>query len=169
MNTLYSIICIRIQNITWHQKPRGCQGSQRWWLPRSSARKTWDPQTFNYNLQHPTFDNVLSQRPTSVMWQLLITMSMKSQPYCRCLLLKLLWAQLTGDDIVRCYYVIRFKRFQLYLIMDMKLERGAMQTNKQSKVFTNYRHSERKQRSPEENSQELDLVAALVENQAHEA
>ena len=51
----------------------------------------------------------------------------------------------------------------------MKLERGAMQTNKQSKVFTNYRHSERKQRSPEENSQELDLVAALVENQAHEA
>ena len=52
--------------------------------------------------------------------------------------------------------------------MDMKLERGAMQTNKQSKVFTNYRHSERKQRSPEENSQELDLVAALVENQAHE-
>ena len=51
----------------------------------------------------------------------------------------------------------------------MKLERGAMQTNKQSKVFTNNRHGDRKQRSPEENSQELDLVAALVENKTHEA
>ena len=54
-------------------------------------------------------------------------------------------------------------------IMDMDHESGTMETNKQSEVFINYRQSDSKQRSPEENSQELDLVAALVENQAHEA
>ena len=54
-------------------------------------------------------------------------------------------------------------------LMDVKLERGAMQTNKQSGVFKNYSLQYGKQRSPEENSQELDLVAALVEDKAHEA
>ena len=54
-------------------------------------------------------------------------------------------------------------------LMDIDHESGTMETNKQSEVFINYRHSDSKQRSPEENAQELDLVAALVEDKAHEA